>query len=333
MEPVSLGLGRHPAPGDRIGAYVIQRLLGAGGMASVYLAVESSGDDDEATAPSDTRVALKVLNPARVAPEEVKRFTREYRALARMDHTNVVHVYEAGVHQGYPWIAMEFVDGTDLETEIERWRASPPVDRWERVEKILRGLCHGLQYIHDLGMIHRDLKPSNILLTSSGEPKVSDFGVVKGGGNTHSTQLTMAGRLVGTVAYMAPELITSEIVDRRVDLYGLGAILYVMLTMRRPIEAESVAGYLARHLTEIPKPPAEVDPTVPPRLERGGRGRVAPAPVLLEQPLADALEPRRPTATNKEPYDSSLAYSASRSSKSSASIGESSVSSSARSTA
>jgi tetratricopeptide (TPR) repeat protein len=256
-------MSRHPSVGDTVGRYRIVAELGAGGMATVYRA--------RAEPPVEGRpaeVALKILDPGRVVEEDVKRFTREYKALARIDHENVVAVYEAGVHDHYPWLAMELVEGTDLESLIERWKASPPADRHAHIERILRGLCRGLQYVHDLGMVHRDLKPSNVLLTADGEPKLSDFGVVKGGSNTANTQLTMAGRLVGTVAFMAPELITAEGIDRRTDLYALGAVLYLMLTFRRPIEAGSVAGYLARHLTEVPQPPHEHDPSTPPHLER-----------------------------------------------------------------
>ncbi|MCA9489622.1 MAG: protein kinase, partial [Myxococcales bacterium] len=126
-------------------------LLGTGGMATVYRALDEGG----------AAVAIKVLNPARVQPEDVKRFTREFKQLSRMDHENIVKVYEAGVHEGYPWIALELVEGHDLDAEIEAWRSAPPADRWDRITRILRGLCHGLGYIHDLGLVHRDLKPGN----------------------------------------------------------------------------------------------------------------------------------------------------------------------------
>lgn len=254
-------LGRHPEKGDKLGRYTLHSTLGAGGMASVFKAIDPHGD----------AYAIKVLNPARVLPEDVKRFQREFKALSRMDHPHIVRVYESGIHQGYPWIAMELVDGGDLEQLIERWKAAPPSDRFERIETLLTQLCRALQYVHDRRLIHRDIKPSNVLLTRDGLPKISDFGVVKGGadGTTHITQLTMAGRLVGTVAFMAPELITSDDdVDPRADLYSLGAMLYLMLTFRRPIEARSVAGYLARHLTEVPVPAGQLDPDVPRHLER-----------------------------------------------------------------
>jgi tetratricopeptide (TPR) repeat protein len=245
--------------GHTVGGYRIEAPIGAGGMATVFRATDAS----------NASIALKVLNPARVLPEDVRRFTREYRALAKMDHANIVSVFEAGVHHGYPWIAMEYVAGTDLGSLIGTWERTRPTDRFKQTERIFRGLCNGLQHMHDLGLVHRDVKPSNVLIDQSGEPKLTDFGVVKGDASaTHNTQLTMAGRLVGTVAFMAPELITSEGVDRRADLYGLGAILYMMLTFRRPIEASSVAGYLARHLTEVPTSVGEIDPEIPQKLER-----------------------------------------------------------------
>ncbi|MBA2320259.1 MAG: serine/threonine protein kinase, partial [Deltaproteobacteria bacterium] len=249
-------LGRHPEPGDLLGPFRLLERIGAGGMATVYRAAHPSG----------AIVAVKVLNPATVAQEDVRRFTREYQLLARIDHPNVVKTYEAGVRQGYPWLALEYVAGTDLATLIDQWAANPPADRFERAEHLLRGLCRALQYVHDLGFVHRDLKPQNVLVTAEGDAKLTDFGVVKAGEGV--TQLTMAGRLVGTVAFMAPEQITGEPLDRRTDLYALGAVLYMMLTFRRPIEAASVAGYLARHLTEVPRPPSDWEPSIPRRLER-----------------------------------------------------------------
>lgn len=290
-------LGPPPTPGDRVGPYRLDRLLGMGATSSVHLAFHEDG----------RRVALKVLDPNRVLPEDLHRFTREFQALSRMDHPAVVSVYEAGSHQGYPWIAMEYVDGTDLGALVESWAVDPPPDRFARVERILRGLCEGLQYVHDLGWVHRDLKPGNVLVTPAGDPRISDFGVVRTEAAGH-TQLTMAGRLVGTVAYMAPELITDEGVDRRADLYALGAVLYLLLTGRRPIEAQSVAGYLARHLTEVPRPAGEVAPGVPRRLERiaqrllsKDRSRRYPSAQAVLQALDRADEPEPLPLRGRDP--------------------------------
>ncbi len=245
-----------PLPGDEVGSYRLGAVLGVGGMATVYLA----------TAPDGRQVAVKILHPGKADTDDARRFRREFLTLAGLRHDNIVEVYEAGVAGDYPWIAMEYVHGTDLGSLIERWRDDPPRDRFEQVEQMLRGLCAALAHVHGRGLIHRDLKPSNVLVTDQGVAKLTDFGVVKAPG-VFTTQLTMAGRLVGTIAFMAPEQITGETVDSRADLYSLGAVLYMMLTGDKPIQAETIAGYLSRHLTHAPRPPGELDPAVPSRLE------------------------------------------------------------------
>lgn len=247
-----------PLPGDQVGQYLLGEMLGVGGMASVY----------RATSPEHGLVALKVLHPGKAGTEEDRRFRREFLALEGLRHPGIVAVHEHGRHGDYPWFAMELVEGTDLGTLLERWADDGPADRFDRVERILRAICDALAYVHDQGLIHRDLKPSNVLVDEHGRAKLTDFGVVKAPGGQFTTQLTVAGKLVGTVAFMAPEQITGDEVDARADLYSLGAMLYVMLTGKRPIVADSIAGYLARHLTEDPIPPAEHDPRIPRRLER-----------------------------------------------------------------
>ena len=247
-----------PLPGDQVGQYLLGDMLGVGGMATVY----------RATSPERGRVALKVLHPGKAGTEEDRRFRREFLALEGLRHPGIVAVHEHGRHGDYPWFAMELVDGLDLGSLLERWNEDNPADRFERVERILTAICEALAYVHDQGLIHRDLKPSNVLVDEHGRAKLTDFGVVKAPGGQFTTQLTVAGKLVGTVAYMAPEQITGDEVDARADLYSLGAVLYGMLTGKRPIVADSIAGYLARHLTEDPVPPSEHDPRIPRRLER-----------------------------------------------------------------
>lgn len=246
-----------PLPGDQVGPYRLEASLGVGGMAAVY---RGSGPDG--------KVAVKILHQSRVtAIEEVKRFRREFITLERLRHPNIVAVYETGEHNGYPWIAMELVEGSDLGALLETWQADPPPDRFDRVRRIFTELCEALAYVHEQGVIHRDLKPGNVLVGKDGHTHLTDFGVVKDS-ESFNTNLTLAGRLVGTVAFMAPEQITGESPDARADLYSLGALLYMMLTYRRPISADSIAGYLARHLTETPRPPSDLDARVPRRLER-----------------------------------------------------------------
>lgn len=247
-----------PMTGDRVGPYVLLEVLGVGGMATVWRAEEESG----------RQVALKVLHPGRSDSDEERRFKREFMTLRDLRHPNVVAVYGAGRASVYPWLAMELVEGTDLDGLLSRWAEVRPPDRFAQVLAILRGLCEALDHVHQRGLIHRDIKPSNVLLGRDGRPKLTDFGVVKAPGGQFSTQLTQVGRLVGTVAFMAPEQISGAPVDGRADLYSLGAVLYLLLTGRRPIEAESIAGYLSRHLSEDPPSPSEVDPRVPRQLDR-----------------------------------------------------------------
>ena len=157
-----------PTPGDTVGPYLLKELLGVGGMATVYRAVDDAG----------SVCAVKILHPGKAQTDEVKRFEREFLALRDLRHPSVVQVYEAGVAGEYPWIAMEYVDGADLGSLVDRWTANPPPNRFAQAERILRGLCEGLALIHSKGLIHRDLKPSNVMVTSSGEAKLTDFGVV-----------------------------------------------------------------------------------------------------------------------------------------------------------
>jgi len=246
-----------PLPGDSVGPYRLKEVLGVGGMATVYLAMD----------PQDRRVAVKILHPGKAGTDDARRFRREFLTLRDLRHENVVQVYEAGVQGDYPWIAMELIEGTDLGSLVDRWTEDPPADRFARVEHMLRGVCAALAHVHEAGLIHRDIKPSNVLVTRAGDARLTDFGVVKAPGH-FNTQLTVAGRLVGTIAFMAPEQITGDAVDSRADLYSLGAVLYVMLTGEKPIQADTIAGYLARHLTQAPLPPSELDPRVPARLEQ-----------------------------------------------------------------
>lgn len=243
-----------PLPGDPIGRYVLGGLLGVGGMATVY----------NASTPEGGRVALKVLHPGHSSADN-RLFRREFMALQSLNHPNVVRVLEAGRHGAYPWMTMEFVDGTDLGALIQRWQQAPPSDRFTRVEAILRGLCAALEYVHARGIVHRDIKPSNILITGDGVPKLTDFGLAHTAGAASTLHPATA---VGTLATMAPEQVRGGAVDSRSDLYALGVVLYHMLTGQLPFVSDSVAGYLEQHRSAPVRPPAELDPRVPARLDR-----------------------------------------------------------------
>ena len=232
-EPLEMG-GVVLHPGSRIGNYVFLREIGSGGMARVLLAKDPAGD----------LVALKVLRRSRFKTG-LARFRREFRALSRINHHNVIRVEAYGDLFGHPYIAMEYVDGPDLHTQIRAFRTWEAEARWERCEAILVDLCRALSAIHRRGLVHRDLKPSNVLISREGECKLTDFGIVKD--LDPSRDPHMSTTLVGTWAYASPEQITGNAIDHRSDLYSLGVILFAMLTGKRPFVASDMAGYLALH--------------------------------------------------------------------------------------
>jgi hypothetical protein len=246
--------GRVLQPGDRIDRWVYERELGSGGMARVLLVREADG----------SRLALKVLRANRLETG-LPRFRREFHALSRLDHPNVVHVQGYGDLDGHPYIAMEYVDGPDLHEVIRGFRGLPDAERWVRCEQILVDLCRALAAIHRRGLVHRDLKPSNILLTRDGTCKLTDFGIVKDLGAGKEAELSTT--LVGTWAYTSPEHISGERVDHRSDLYGLGVILFAMLTGKRPFVAENMTGYLEAHRKKPAPRASRVRPGVPPHLD------------------------------------------------------------------
>ena len=243
-----------PVVGEHIGPYVVEGRVARGGMATV-LAVRDVRDD--------RRVALKLLNAMPYAEEARTRFRREFRALSRLHHPNVLKVYEWGLRGDRAWYSMELVSGRTLKREVETWARLEPEDRFARTQAILVEVARALQYIHDRGLVHRDVTPSNLMIGEGGAVKLMDFGVVKDLG----TDLTAVGDVVGTVAYIAPEQVRGGAIDVRADLYTLGAVLYFMLTGQRPFEARTLQGYLEKHLRHAPRPPRAIDPLVPPLLD------------------------------------------------------------------
>ncbi|MFT4978433.1 MAG: hypothetical protein ACI8S6_004343, partial [Myxococcota bacterium] len=233
-----------------IGEYRVIRELGRGGMA---LVLEGERERDGA------RRAIKLMLPASRSEDVATRFHREFRALSLLDHPNVLKVDDCGIYADRPYFVMELLGGRDLRDEAELWRALPPARRFELARGVLEQLARALEYIHDRGWVHRDITPTNIMLLPDGSVKLMDFGVVKEPG----AEMTVAGEVVGTVAYIAPEQIRGSQVDARADLYSLGAVLYFMLTGRRPFNARTLAGYLDKHLNLAPRPPHELAPTVP----------------------------------------------------------------------
>lgn len=251
--PIDLGDLRLRA-GDPVGPYTYEKAVGKGGMAWVLLARDKGG----------TPIALKVLRSNRLGTGLV-RFKREFRALSRLRHENIVRVDDYGDIQGHPYFTMEYVEGRDLHQEIRSWKRLSPAERWANAEDALADLARALGYIHRRGLVHRDLKPSNVLVDAHGRCKLTDFGIVKE--LDPEADAIVSRTLVGTWAYASPEQISGAPIDHRSDLYSLGVILYAMLTGRRPFVARDMAGYLTQHREIEPRRPSDVVPRVPPHLE------------------------------------------------------------------
>jgi eukaryotic-like serine/threonine-protein kinase len=235
------------------GRYRLERLLGGGGMAGVYL-----GRDMELDRP----VAVKLLAENLARDETFReRFLREARLSARLSHPNVVVVYDAGeTEHGRPYIVMEQVEGRTL-ADVLRERGRLPHE--EAVALALQA-CNGLAHAHEAGLVHRDVKPQNLLLRDDGTLKVADFGIARA---AEETALTEIGTVLGTAAYLSPEQAAGEEVTAAADVYALGAVLYELLTGRAPYELESLADLAARHAEGTITPVAELAPDVPEHVE------------------------------------------------------------------
>jgi WD40 repeat protein/serine/threonine protein kinase len=241
-----------------VAEYVLLQEIGRGGMGTVYVA-RHRGDNQ--------RVALKML-PGTVAPEshERERFATEAEALGRLQHPHIVHVYEVGLHHSQPFIAFELVEGGTL---ADRLRQGLPTA--QASVALVATLAWAVDAVHQHGIVHRDLKPANILLlpateTELGVPKIADFGLAKLLDN--STQLTRSGDVLGTPAYLAPEQVSgNKEIGPAADVYGLGAILYEMLTGRPPFRGASAAETLWQVANVDPLPPSHVQPGVPRELQ------------------------------------------------------------------
>jgi serine/threonine-protein kinase len=230
--------------------YVLERELGRGGMATVYLAHDVR---------HDRSVAVKVLRPELALTLGPERFLREIKLAARLQHPHILPVFDSGEAAGALWYAMPLVEGDSLRDRLAREGELPVAD----AVAILRDVTAALAYAHRHGVIHRDIKPANVLL-SEGGALVADFGVAKAAADSG---ITTTGLAIGTPAYMAPEqAIGDGEVDHRADLYGLGVVAYELLTGHIPFVGRSPQALLAAHASAVPEPIIKQRPTVPPAL-------------------------------------------------------------------
>jgi tetratricopeptide (TPR) repeat protein/tRNA A-37 threonylcarbamoyl transferase component Bud32 len=254
---VSLGPakpGGAPAPPPTVAGYDIFGVLGRGGMGVVYKARQVK---------LNRLVALKmVLAGAHAGPLQMSRFYTEAEAVARMQHPNIIQIYEVGEHDGLPFLSLEYAAGGSLARKIAA-KPQPPRAAAETAERLARAMASA----HERGIIHRDLKPANVLLDQDGLPKITDFGLAKRLEDDSSQ--TRSGTLMGTPSYMAPEQArghTREIGPHS-DQYALGAILYELLTGRPPFVGTTVGETLSQVCSQEPVPPTRLQPKVPPDLE------------------------------------------------------------------
>ncbi len=239
-----------------IGKYKIKGLVAEGGTGTVYVAHDPFGD---------RRVALKVCHIPEDTHSEVRRlihkiFYNEADCARRLRHPNIVQTYDAGEEQGEPYIVMEYVEGGE---NLKSHTSSENLLPVKTVVKILYQCAKALDYAHSKGVIHRDIKPANIMLTGSGEVKITDFGVAYSA-NSSITQFT---GLLGTPRYMSPEQIREERLTSQTDLYSLGIVGFEILTGQTPFAGKNIPEIVRRSLNEPPPPLRQLRPRLPARLE------------------------------------------------------------------
>ncbi len=230
--------------------YRLDRKIGSGGMADVWLA-----DDTEL----DRKVAIKVLHDNFAQDAEfVQRFQREAQSAAGLQHPNVVGIFDRGDFDGTYFIAMEYVDGPSLKDLVKGGMS--PKDAIDFTRQILKAA----RFAHRKGIVHRDLKPQNVLIDDEGRARVADFGIARAG---ESSDITATGSVMGTAQYISPEQAQGKETTPRSDIYSIGVILYEALTGRVPFEGDSAVAVALKQVSEAPRRPSAINPNVPPALD------------------------------------------------------------------
>ncbi len=246
IEVPMAGLGK----GFEIGGFVLEKRLGAGGMGEVWLADQLS---------MERKVALKILSPSLCKDKDfVGRFIKEVKTSAKLVHPNIVTAFDAGFDKGFHFLAVQYVNGRDLEATL----ISKKTVREREALRILRGIAEGLQYAWNKHkLLHRDIKPSNIIIDVEDMPKLMDMGISKS--LMDDISMTLTGVIVGTPCYMSPEQARADKeIDFRSDIYSLGATLYHLVTGKIPFEGESAMSVITKLLTEPLPPPKIKNPSV-----------------------------------------------------------------------
>ena len=275
--------------------YELQRRVGRGGMADVFLARDQL---------LDRPVALKVLFPEFAQdPAFVERFRREAQAAANLNHPNIVSVYDWGEAAGTYYIVMEYIDGRSL-AEVLRSEGRVRPDR--AIDATI-AIALALASAHTSGVIHRDIKPANILITRDGQVKVADFGIARALNSAHEQDLTQAGSVMGTASYFSPEQAQGHALDARSDLYSLGIVLYEMLTGKPPFTGENPVAIAYKQVHEMPVAPSTIVPTTPPGLEGITLQLLAKNPADRYANCADLITDLRRVRAGKPPLGATAA--------------------------
>ena len=244
-------------PGTDIGRYHILEQLGEGGMAFVYKAFDTRLENE---------VALKVIRSEKFTIENtdraLKRFQIEARKMANLTHPNIVPVIDYGEYEGGPYLVMRYLPGGTLKEKL-----GAPMNWREAVDLILP-IAKALGYAHSEGLVHRDVKPSNILITKSGQPMLSDFGVAKVLEGEETLDLTVTGMGVGTPEYMAPEQAEGKSIDERADIYSLGVVFYELVTGHKPFEADTPMAVIIKQIHDPLPNPSQYVHELPQEVER-----------------------------------------------------------------
>ncbi|MFD7015053.1 protein kinase [Streptomyces sp. NPDC059161] len=254
--------GRYAGGSIAGGRYQLRDLLGEGGMASVYLAYDSA---------LDRQVAIKTLHTELGREQSFReRFRREAQAVAKLQHTNIVSVFDTGEDELggalMPYIVMEYVEGeplgSTLHRDIQQYGAMPA----DKALKVTADVLAALEVSHEMGLVHRDIKPGNVMMTKRGQVKVMDFGIARAM-QSGVTSMTQTGMVVGTPQYLSPEQALGRGVDARSDLYSVGIMLFQLLTGRIPFDADSPLAIAYAHVQEEPVAPSSVNRSITPAMD------------------------------------------------------------------
>ncbi|MFL5506079.1 MAG: protein kinase domain-containing protein, partial [Gemmatimonadales bacterium] len=257
-----------------VGRYKVERVIGEGGMATVYLAEDAR---------HRRKVAVKVMRPELAATLGADRFLREVQIAAQLNHPNILTMHDSGEVDGLLYYVMPYIEGETLKDRLAREGALAP----DEALRLAREIAEALAYAHKRGIVHRDIKPANILL-NEGHALVADFGIARALEEGDGGSLTKTGLAIGTPQYMAPEQATGEKdVDGRADVYATGAILYEMLSGEPPFTGQNARAILTKSLTEKPRPISQVRAGLTPAVD-----------TVVQKALAKAADDRYTSATD-----------------------------------